>query len=186
MDAVRHRTTDELASALDAIRAAPRERGLIELITRRPAPGDREILDEATLDPQLGLVGDGWPVRPSSRTKDRSPHPEMQLTIMSVRVIAAIAGERDAWPLAGDQLFADFDLGSENVPPGTRLAIGGALVEVTEQPHTGCAKFLARFGSEAARWINTPLGRALNLRGVNARVLTGGVVRRGDAIAKLP
>lgn len=186
MQDIRHRTEQELAAALDAIRAAPRDAGVVELIARRPARGEREVLEQATLDPVLGLVGDNWHLRPSRHTADRSPDPERQITLMSARAIAAVAGERARWPIAGDQLYVDLDLGDANLPGGTRLAAGGVLLEVTAAPHTGCDKFTARFGSAASRWINTPAGRALNLRGIHARVLEGGVIRRGDAIRKLP
>ncbi len=184
MEDARLRTDDELATALDPIRGAPRDAGVVELIVRRPADAEREVLDEATLDPALGLVGDNWPVRPSTHTADGSADPERQLTIMSVRAVAAVAGERERWPLAGDQLYVDLDLGGENLPTGTELVVGTAVVAVTAAPHTGCAKFTERFGSAATRWINTPAGRDLRLRGIYVRVVTGGVVRRGDAIRK--
>ena len=142
------------------------------------------MLEEATLDPAVGLVGDNWRERRARTTPDGSPDPERMLTLMSTRAIAAIAGDPGRWPLAGDQLYVDLDLGLENLPAGTRLAVGTAVLEVSAAPHTGCAKFTERFGSEATRWVNTQAGRSLNLRGINARVVTGGVVRRGDAIRK--
>jgi MOSC domain-containing protein YiiM len=105
---------------------------------------------------------------------------------MGSRVIDLLAGgDQAAWPLAGDQLYVDLDLSVENLPAGTRLAIGAAVIEVTEPPHTGCAKFSARFGSEALRWVNAPEGRALRLRGLNARVVEPGIVRRGDVVRRL-
>ena len=180
-----HRSEAELEAALDAIRAAPRDVGVIELIVRRPAIDAREVIEEATIDPVVGLVGDTWPVRPSSKTPDGSPHPEKQVTLMGVRAISALVDDRAHWPIAGDQLFVDLDLGLENLPPGTRLAVGTAVLEVSAAPHTGCAKFTERFGSAASRWLNTPTGRGLNLRGINAKVVAGGVVRRGDIIKKI-
>jgi MOSC domain-containing protein YiiM len=184
MQEIRFRSEQELEAALDAIRGAPREAGVVELITRRPTYGEREVVDEASLDRVLGLVGDNWHMRPSRRTTDGSPDPERQLTLMSSRAIAALAGELEHWPIAGDQLYVDLDLGLENLPAGTQLAVGTAVLEVSVAPHTGCDKFTARFGSAASRWLNTAAGRSLNLRGINARVVTGGVVRRGDAIRK--
>jgi MOSC domain-containing protein YiiM len=184
MQDIRHRTEQELEAALDAIRAAPRDAGVVELIARRPTHGEREVLEEATLDPALGLVGDSWHVRPSRHTPDNSPDPERQLTLMSARAVAAVAGERAAWSLAGDQLYVDLDLGGENLPAGTRLSAGTAVLVVTAAPHTGCDKFTARFGSAASRWLNTPAGRALKLRGIYARVLEGGVIRRGELLRK--
>lgn len=182
MDAVRHRTAEELDATLDAIRAAPRDAGTVDLIVRRPDYLAREVLEEGVLDPLVGLIGDNWHLRPSRRTTDGSPDLERQLTLMGSRAVTAVAGERESWALAGDQFFVDLDLGLENLPAGTRLAIGTAVLSVSAAPHTGCDKFTARFGSAASRWLNTPTGRSLNLRGINARVVTGGVVRRGDGI----
>ena len=167
---------------LDHIRAAPKDEGSIELITRRPAEGEREVLDRAKFDLALGVVGDGWHVRPSKKTG--APNPEQQVTIMSVRAIAAIATQ-DRWAAAGDQLYVDFDLSVENTPPGTRLQVGTAILEVSSHPHRGCAKFTARFGSDATAWCNGETGRALNLRGINAQVIRAGEARRGDTIKKL-
>jgi len=171
-------------AALPAILAAPRDLGPLELIVRRPAEDEREVLDEAELDPRLGLVGDAWSEQPSSRTPDRSPHPDMQLTLMSSRVLDAIAGGRERWPLAGDQLYVDLDLSEANLPVGTRLAIGEALVEITPQPHLGCRKFVARYGEAALAFVNAKERRALRLRGVYAKVLRGGRVRLGDRVSK--
>jgi MOSC domain-containing protein YiiM len=179
---VDHASLEALQRSLDAIRRSPRATGTVELIVRRPAVDEREPLEAAELDPVEGLVGDTWRQRPSSRTPDRSPHPDMQLTLMNARAAAAIAGARERWPLAGDQLYVDLDLSADAVPPGTRLAVGSALVEVTDQPHTGCGKFARRFGVDAVKFVNSREGRALNLRGVNARVVERGAVRTGDAI----
>ncbi len=172
-----HRSAEELAAGLDGIRSSPAGRGTVELIVRRPAESEREVLDEAELDVDNGLVGDRW--------RDGSANPEAQVTIMNARTIELIAGGRERWPLAGDQLYVDLDLGVENLPPGTRLAVGGAVLEITAEPHTGCAKFSARFGSDAIRFVNGADGRPMRLRGVNARVVEGGTVARGDTIAKL-
>ena len=155
------------------------------MIVRRPAVNARELLKAASLDVAQGLVGDTWQDRASSRTPDGSPHPDMQLTLMGVRTISLLAGERERWPLAGDQLFVDLDLSAANLPAGTRLAVGTAVIEVTAQPHTGCGKFVERFGVDAMKFVNSPEGRALNLRGINAKVVEGGMVRVGDSVRKL-
>lgn len=176
-----HRTTAELDAHMPRIREAPRTAGTLELIVCRPAAGVREVLEVAQLDVERGLVGDSWAVRGSRHTADGSANPEQQITIMCARVLAAVA-EPEHWPLAGDQLVVDLDLSAVNAPAGTRLSIGDALLEVTAKPHTGCAKFTARFGSAATAWLNSEEGRALRLRGLNARVLRGGAVRCGDAV----
>lgn len=174
---VTHRTLDELRDGLPHIRRSPSDEGVLEFIARRPAVGEREVLEEATLDLAEGLVGDNWRSR-------GTPHPEMQLNVMNTRVIALVAGDPSRWALAGDQLYIDLDLGSENLRAGTRLSIGEAIIEVTAEPHTGCVKFRRRFGMDAMRFVNSPEGRALNLRGINAKVVRGGVVRRGDVVRK--
>jgi hypothetical protein len=177
-------TKEELERGLDAIRQAPRVEGVLEMIVRRPQVGAREILQEGELDLDDGLVGDSWKLRGSSRTADGSPHPGMQVNIMGARAAALVAGDKERWPLAGDQLFVDFDLSANNVPPGTRIAIGSAVLEVSEEPHTGCGKFVARFGVEAQKFVNSTVGRELGLRGINARVVRSGKIRVGDTVKK--
>jgi len=182
---VKHLTMQELEAALDHLRTAPKNDGVVELIVRRPRTDEREVLEEAELDPVKGLIGDSWCVRPSSKTPDRSPHPEMQINIMNSRVTALVAQAKDRWPLAGDQLYIDMDLGKENLPGGTRLAIGSAVLEVSPLPHTGCNKFVARFGADAMKFVNSPIGRELCLRGINARIIQGGVIRIGNIATKI-
>jgi hypothetical protein len=180
-----HATTSELEAALDHVRSSPADAGSLEMIVRRPDVGERDIVESAELDPQVGVVGDTWCQRPSARTPDGSPHPDMQLNLMNWRVVGAIAPDEATRALAGDQLYLDLDLSAANVPPGTRLQIGEAVIEVTDQPHTGCAKFTQRFGLDALRWVSSPVGRELNLRGINARVVVGGRISRGDSVTKL-
>jgi len=176
---------EELEAGLEVIRQSPKDRGVLELIVRRPQVGCREVLNEAELDLAQGLVGDNWRTRGSSSTIDGSAHSEMQLNIMNARAIALVAQEKGRWALAGDQLFVDLDLSAENLPPGTQLAIGSALVEVTAIPHNGCGKFMARFGRDAVKFVNSPVGKQLHLRGVNAKVVRPGVIRIGDAVEKM-
>lgn len=179
-----HLDTAELDAGLAHITKAPADGGELKLIVRRPAPLEREVLDVAELDTQVGVVGDSWKDRTSNRTEDGSPHPDMQLNIMNARVIELIAQDPDRWQLAGDQLYVDMDLSDASLPAWTRLAIGSAIVEVTDQPHTGCAKFVERFGADAARWINTQKG--LNFRGINAKVIQDGTIRQGDVVKRVP
>lgn len=184
MGGVRHLTTEELEAGLDEIRRSPKDGGVLELIVRRPRPAAREVLEEGELNPSEGLAGDCWRTRGSSRTADGEAHPDMQLNIMNARAIALIAQGREHWPLAGDQLYIDMDLSGENLPAGTRLAIGSAVIEVTAQPHTGCKKFVSRFGPDAMKFVNSPAGKRLQLRGINAKVVRPGVIRVGDVVRK--
>ena len=174
-----------LEERLAEIRRAPGERGRVELVVRRPREREREILAQGVLDPVEGLLGDTWRVRGSKQTANGSAHPGMQLTVMSSRAAALVAGPLERWPLAGDQLYVDFDLSEAALPPGAQLGVGEAIIEITAQPHLGCAKFAERFGPDALRLVNSKVGRELRLRGVNTRIIVGGVVRPGDAVRKL-
>jgi len=180
-----HRSTEELLAGLADVRESPRDAGTLDLIVRRPAVGAREVLEEARLDVADGLVGDTWKARASSRTPDKKPHPDMQLNIMNSRVIGLLAQGRERWALSGDQLFIDIDLSDANLPAGTRLELGSAVIEVTDQPHTGCGKFAARFGKDAFNFVNSPIGTELHLRGINARVVQPGAIKVGDVVRKI-
>lgn len=182
--AVEYVSAEKLQAGLDDIRRAPKDDGVLKLIVRRPQSEQREILEQAELRSDVGLVGDNWKARGSRHMPDGSANPEAQITVMNARVIALLAREIESWELAGDQLFVDLDLSAANLPPGTRLAIGSAIIEVTKQPHTGCHKFTARFGPAATAFVNSPLGRELQLRGINAKVVQPGSIRVGDSVKK--
>lgn len=182
---MKHLTWQELEAGLDEIRRSPKDEGVLVMIVRRPQADEREVLEEGELHPAEGLVGDSWRTRGSSRTPDGASHPDMQLNIMNARAIALVAQHRDRWSLAGDQLFIDMELSDENLPAGTRLALGSAIIEVTAQPHTGCKKFVSRFGLDAMKFVNSPVGKQLHLRGINARVVHPGVIRVGCAVKKI-
>ena len=174
---VRHSSYAQLEAELPEIERSPRERGTLSLIVRRPRAGERETLDTATLDVEEGLVGDRWALGKRRRVN--------QLTLINARLVTALAHGRERWTLAGDQLYVDFDLSSEHVPPGTRIRIGAAEIEVSPEPHTGCRKFAERYGLDAQRFIDSERGRALSLRGINAWVVKGAEVRVGDEVAAL-
>jgi hypothetical protein len=182
---IRYLTREELEAGVGDIRRAPKDEGVLHMIVRRPNVDERELLDEAQLSVDEGVVGDTWRLRSSSRMPDGGPHPDMQLNIIGTRAIGLIAQDRARWALAGDQLFVDLDLTGENLPAWTKLQIGSAIIEVTDQPHTGCGKFVSRFGVDAMKFVNSPLGRSLNLRGINARVVQPGTIRVGDVVKKL-
>ena len=181
----KHLTMQELEAGMDHLRQAPKDDGVVQLIVCRPSVDQREVLEEAELDPVKGLIGDNWLVRGSGKTPDGSAHPEMQINIMNSRVTALVAQEKHRWPLAGDQLYIDMDLGRENLPPGSQLAIGSVVLEVSPLPHTGCRKFVARFGIEAMEFVNSPVGKQLCLRGINAIIIQGGIVKVGQTAKKL-
>ncbi|HUF03392.1 MAG TPA: hypothetical protein VMM38_04375 [Aridibacter sp.] len=181
----RHLSAEELAEGLELIRGSANDGGTLEMIVRRPFEDAREELEEGDLSLELGLVGDNWRTRGSSWSDDGLGHPDMQLNVMNSRAIALIAGSRDRWKLAGDQLYVDLDLSDENLPPGSRLRIGKAEIEITEIPHSGCRKFADRFGVEAVKFVNSPEGKRLHLRGVNAKVIVPGKIRVFDVVSKL-
>ena len=181
---IRHLTLEELNAGLAEIRRSPADKGVLQVIMRRPGIGERELLEMGRLDLESGLVGDNWRTRGELATPKRVPNPDAQLTLMNSRVAQLVAGSRDRWHLAGDQLYVDLDLSLANLPAGTRLAIGSALIEVTAEPHTGCKKFVERFGMDAMTFVNTPEGKQLCLRGINTRVVESGTVRVGDIVTK--
>jgi hypothetical protein len=182
---MKHLTREGIAAGLAELLASPKDEAVVELIVCRPAVGERRVLEEARLDLVVRLVGDNWAVRGSSRMVGGEAHPHMQLNLMSSRVIGLLAGSKERWPLAGDQFYFDLDLSEANLPPGSRLHLGEAVIEITDQPHTGCDKFVERFGVEAMRLVSSDLGKANRLRGVNARVLEAGVVRLGDRVVRV-
>ncbi|HEV2413667.1 MAG TPA: MOSC domain-containing protein [Candidatus Dormibacteraeota bacterium] len=169
---------ERLMSGLENVREAPKDAGVLAMIVARPAVDERVALAQAELDIDKGVVADRW-------SRGSKPNVTSQVTVMNVRATQLVAGDRSRWALAGDQLYVDFDLSTENIPPGTRLSIGEAVIEVSDHPHLGCEKFAARYGRAARILVNSPEGIALNLRGINTRVVKSGVVRVGDTVRKL-
>jgi MOSC domain-containing protein YiiM len=180
---VTQQTRDQLDAGLARIRSVPADAGTLALIARRPRVDEREVLELATLDVDEGLVGDRW----SGTSADGGPEPDAQVTVMNARAAAVVSGSEDRrrWAIAGDQLYVDLDISVANLPPGTRLAIGAAVIEVSALPHTGCGKFSRRFGVDAVKFVNSDEGRALRLRGLNARVVASGAIATGDRVHKL-
>jgi MOSC domain-containing protein YiiM len=182
--AVEYLPGERLLAGLGQIRDSPQDGGRVVLVVSRPAVDQRELPAEAVLDQLAGLVGDNWLARGSKSTADGSADPERQVTVMNARAAELVAGGRERMPLAGDQLYVDLDLSLDNLPAGSLLAVGQAVLRVSEAPHLGCAKFVERFGAEAMRFVNSRLGRQLRLRGMNARVVVPGIVRAGDLATK--
>jgi len=185
MTDIRYLNSDELEQGLDYILQSPKDEGTVELIVRRPGVDQREVLAAGRLDTEQGLVGDNWLARGSRHMPDSKADPDMQINIMNARVVALVADDPDRRDLAGDQLYVDMDLSPGNLPPGTQLEFGEAIVEVTEPPHTGCKKFAARFGNDAVLFVNAGLGKKLNFRGICAKVVRSGNIKAGDVARKL-
>ena len=183
---VDHPTKEQLEAGFGHVLQSPKDNGPLVKLVRRPDVNRREVPTEGELDVDLGLVGDNWKVRANPTTPDGKADPVAQVTVMNARFLSLIAQSEERWELSGDQLLIDLDLSIENLPPGTRLRVGSAVIEVSKKPHTGCAKFAARFGQDALRFVSTPEGRALRLRGANAKVVQSGAVRVGDEAVKLP
>ena len=175
----------QLEAGLDHIRRSPKEEGVLKMIVRRPDIDAREAIMEGQLNTLEGLEGDTWKTRGSSHTPDGSANILAQITVMNARSIALLAQDEERWPLAGDQLYIDMDLSDDNIPPGTQLSIGSAIIEASAQAHSGCKKFSSRFGVEAMKFVNSPEGKRLHLRGINTRVVKAGTIRVGDVIKKI-
>ena len=182
---VQHVSMAELEAGMDHIRQSPKDNGTLMMIVRRPQENERQVIDNGELDLQQGLVGDSWRARESSHTSDGSADIDTQITIMNARTIALLAQGEERWSLAGDQLYIDMDLSIDNLPPGTRLALGLAVIEVSAVPHTGCKKFSSRFGVEAMKFVNSPEGKQLHLRGINAKIIQAGAIQVGDVVRKI-
>ena len=185
MDASLHFSAARLEQGVEHVLETPKDEGELKLIVRRPEVDGRETPQQGRLDVEEGLVGDNWRARGSRHMPDGAADPEMQLNIMNSRVVDVVAGSEDRWALAGDQLFVDMDLSPENLPPGTQLELGDAIIEITEPPHTGCKKFAARFGVDAMVFVNSGRGKELNFRGICAKVVKSGDIRVGDIARKL-
>jgi hypothetical protein len=185
MEAIKYLSTTELEAGMQYIHRSPKDNGIVKMIVRRPKDDEREVIRRGELDLTEGLIGDNWKARGSKRTADGSANVNAQITVMNSRLIELVAQNKSRWSLAGDQLYIDMDLSHDNLPPGTRLAIGSAVVEVTAEPHTGCKKFSDRFGADAMKFVNSSEGKHLRLRGINTRVARGGVIQVGDVVRKI-
>ena len=182
---IKHLSADELEAGLETVLISPTNNGIVELIVCRPDVGQRKVVQSAEFSTDVGLVGDNWSKKPYSKSPDGGPHPEMQVTMINRRVLDLIAaGDTNRRSVPGDQLVVDFDLSLVNLPPGTKLNIGSTIIEVTEEPHTGCSQCVGWFGADAMRFVNSSRGRELCLRGINAKVIQSGKISQGDQITK--
>jgi hypothetical protein len=181
----RQLTLAELEAGLPEITGSPADRGLLQAIVIRPASDERVSLRRCELSSDLGVHGDNWAHGCWMSLPDGRPHPDVQVAIMNARAIALIAQAEHRWPLAGDNLVADLDLSSENLPIGQQLVVGTAVLQITEVPHNGCRKFAERFGADAVKFVNSEAGKRLHLRGIYARIVQRGFVSVGDRIQKI-
>lgn len=184
-DVITHLTIEQLDAGLGSVRNSPADSGTLLMIVRRPDVDRREVVTEGMLDVEEGLVGDGWKDRGSTSTPDGGPNPEAQVTIINSRALDLMAQSEDRWQLSGDQLVVDMDITMENLPAGTQLSIGSAVIEISEKPHTGCVKFADRYGKDALRFVSTPMGMDMRLRGVNTHVVQSGTICAGDTVEKV-
>ncbi len=180
-----HRTETEILDGLEKVRKSPPNNGLLEAIVIRPGSEQRLSLKQCRLSPEGGTEGDAWARGCWLKLPDGRPHPDVQICIMNSRMIDLVAGDKDRWELAGDNLFVDLNLSRENLQAGQLLSIGECVIEITEQSHNGCSKFSQRFGPSALKVVNSPIGKELRLRGIYAKVIKAGDVRVGDEITKL-
>jgi MOSC domain-containing protein YiiM len=178
-------TATDFQSRLTELGNSPTDSGSLDMIVRRPESGEREVVQQADLHPNDGVVGDNWSTRGSSHTEDGNADPNRQITLMNSRVLRAIESQPSRWALAGDQLIVDLDLSIYNLQPGHQISIGTAILEITDIPHTGCANFTARFGHDAIRFVNSKEGRDMRRRGIYARVVQAGSIQVGDTVSKI-
>ena len=177
---------EDLEADMEYILSSPGEEGILRLIVTRPNVDERQVLEEAEMNTETGLEGDSWKTRAEIKAENTGEFSTVnQINVMNARAAEAVAGEIRHWKLAGDQLYVDFDISTRNLPAGSLLAIGSAVLRISEKPHTGCGKFKSRFGSDALKFVNSEEGRKNRLRGLNASVFKGGRIRTGDKVFKL-
>lgn len=184
MHTMQHVTAQEIERRMSWVLDSPRDNGVVQLIVVRPQTDQRTVIDRAHFSPETGVAGDNWQHDCWKKLSDGHSDPDVQVAIMNARMIEVLASDPAHWPLAGDQLFVDFDLSTSNLSPGDQLKVGGAILEITAEPHRGCRKFKQRFGDHALHCVNSTQGDSHRLRGVYAKIIVAGNVETGDVISK--
>ena len=182
---IEHPSLDILEAGLEHIRNSPTDNGLLHMIVVRPEKKQRSTPEHCLLSSKGGAEGDHWAKGCWKSLPDGSPDPDVQITIMNSRCLELISSSPSQWPLAGDNLIADLDLGVHNLKPGQKLSVGTTILEITAVPHTGCDNFKVRFGLDSLKFVSTKAGKELRLRGIYARIIQDGEIRIGDRLKKV-
>jgi hypothetical protein len=175
-----------LMAALPFVMAAPADNAPVRQLCFRPDRHARSFPDQLALTRAAGIPGDRWLAEPWLRLPDGAPDPDIQVSILPARVLDLIWKPGDTAPHPGDPIIADMDLSLANLPPGTLVQAGSAVLRVSALFNDGCVKWKARYGADAKDWITAPGHPALRLRGILCAVVQDGAVRIGDRLQKLP
>lgn len=180
-----HPTRAECDAALTHILDAPKVSAPIDMLCFRPDYGVRSFPDRIQVSVARGIEGERWLRDPWLKLPDGRPDPRIQISVLPKRVADLCWRNRDVSPHPGDTLIADLDMTSANMPVGTRLQVGSAVIEVSDVFNNGCAKWYAQYGADSVKWINHRPHRPLRLRGILCRVVVDGEIRKSDLIEKL-
>jgi hypothetical protein len=180
----KHRTRAEIEAGIGPVLQSPAEGAAVEALFSRPAPGKRLDLPALEVSVSGGIAGDHWSLGCWKTLPDGSPDPDVQVSLMNRRMLHLIAGARDNWARAGNNIIVDMDLSIDNLPIGQRLRVGTAELEIGPVANTGCDFFIERYGRDACVFVNTGIAKQKRLRGVYARVVKDGQIRIGDIIRK--
>jgi MOSC domain-containing protein YiiM len=171
------RAFDELEAGWRSAAALPAT-GRVAAVVVRTGNGAHATPERIELSPERGVHGDRW-------GEAATPDPEAQVSLIDRRVVEVlVGGDRTRLHVPGDNIVVDFDLDEGSLPVGAQLCLGSAVIEITGKAHTGCAKFRARLGDDALRWVNTHAHRPRRLRGLFARVISAGAVAVGDHLTR--
>lgn len=169
-----------LDAALPFVLAAPRDDAPIALLCTRPALGQRAFPASIRLTKAEGIPGERWLTQSWLRLPDGRPDPRNQVSLLPSRVMDIAWQNRDTAPHPGDPIVADLDMTEANLPVGTLIGVGSAVLRVSDVPNLGCVKWKVRYGSDALAWVAAD--PALRLRGVLCSVEQDGEVTLNDRL----